>query len=294
MVLRTAFQFLRTVSNAWSEAKVPRLGAALAYYSVFSLAPLVILAVSIAGLVLEGRAARAGVMKELERVMGPQAATAIGEYVQESGDRGGGWYGTAVGLVVLLFGASGVFIQLQDALNTIWKVSPRPGRTILNMIRDRFLSFLVVLMAGFLVLVSILTSTALTAAENSLTTWDLAGSIEAWRGVHWVVSIVFLMLLFGLIFKVLPDVRIAWRDVWIGAGVTAILFNLGKYLLGIYLTRSGVTSAFGAAASFVVILLWIYYSSQIVLFGAEFTRVWAMQYGSPVVPRRNAVWTNPA
>src|SRR5262249_41421931 len=119
-------------------------------------------------------------------------------------------------------------------------------------------------------------------------------SITAWRVVHWIVSFGFLTVLFGIIFKLLPDVKVAWRDVWIGAAVTAGLFNLGKYLLGIYLTRSGVTSAFGAAASLVVVLLWIYYSSQIVLFGAELTRVWSLQFGSPVTPRRNAVWARTA
>jgi membrane protein len=294
MVLHRAFDFLQAVGSAWSDDKVPRLGAALAYYSVFSLAPLVILTVSIAGIVLEGPAARQGVMREIENAMGPQAATAIGEFVKNPGETGGGWAGTAVGIVVLFFGASGVFLQLQDALNSIWKVVPRPGRTLANMIRDRFLSFLVVLLTGTLLLVTILTGTALNAAEQSFDNWALSGNLGLWRVAHWVVSLGFVTLLFGLIFWLMPDVQIAWRDVWVGAVATALLFNLGKYLLGIYLTHSGVTSAFGAAASLVVILLWVYYSSQIVLFGAEVTRVWALRSGSPVVPRRYAVWANPA
>jgi membrane protein len=197
---------------------------------------------------------------------------------------------TVLGIAVLFFGASGVFGELQDALNTIWKVQPRPGRAWLTILRERFFSFTMVVGTGFLLLVSLVISAALAAAGKYLSNAALPGGVALWQAVTWLVSFTFIALVFALIFKVVPDVKLRWGDVWIGAVLTALLFALGKFALGLYLGWGTTTSAYGAAASLVVLLLWVYYSAQILLFGAEFTRVNALRYGSHfVVAADNAV-----
>ena len=175
------------------------------------------------------------------------------------------------------------------AMNTIWKVKPKPGRGWLGIVKDRFLSFTMVLGTGFLLLVSLVASAALSALSRYLTPDFLPGGLDLWEWVNWGVSFALITLLFAMIYKVLPDVHLAWRDVWIGAAVTALLFTVGKFLLGYYLGRGSVTSPYGAAGSLVVILVWVYYSSQILLFGAEFTRVHALCNGKQVCPYDNAV-----
>ena len=194
----------------------------------------------------------------------------------------------AIGAGVLLFCASGVFMQLQDALNTIGKVRPRSGRSIGGIVRDRFFSFAVVLGAGFFMLVSLVTNAALSGAERFLPAEALPSSIPVWQAVGNLISFVFVTLLFALVYKVLPDAHIDWRHVWFGALITALLFTVGKYLIGLYLGWSSTTSAFGAAGSLVVIMVWVYYSSQILLFGAELTQVFAKRSGAEIVPKRNA------
>jgi membrane protein len=253
------------------------------------LAPLVVLAIGIAGLVFEPDTARTGIVREIGDTVGQPAASALEKMILEAAEDGSSKLAALVGAAVLLFGASGVFLQLQDALNTIWRVAPKPGRGLWIMLRDRLLSFALVLGTGFLLLVSLVVSAGLAAMGSMLRGWSLPGGVLLWQGVHMVLSFTFITLLFALIFKLLPDAKIAWRDVWIGALVTALLFNLGKYLIGLYIGQSGTTSAFGAAASLVLILVWVYYSSQILLLGAEFTRVYANRYGAHVIPADNAV-----
>src|SRR5262249_27107148 len=183
--------------------------------------------------------------------------------------------------------------QLQDALNTIWKVTPKPGRPLLTMVRDRLLSFALVMGSSFLLLVSLAVSAALAAVHRFVPPAAVPGDTHAWQLVNGLVSFAFCTLLFALIYKLLPDVRIAWRDVWVGAAVTALFFTAGKYLLSLYLGLGSTTSAFGAAASLVIILLWVYYSAQILLFGAEFTRAYADRFGFQVCPTENAVRITP-
>lgn len=286
---KALWQMLKDTIHEWSEDKAQTLGAALAYYSVFSIAPLVILAISIAGLGFGEQAARGAIEGEIKEAVGEPVARAIQDLLRHTSDPGAGWLATIIGLVTMLFGASGVFGQLQDALNTIWKVKPKPGRAWLGIVKERFLSFTMVLGTGFLLLVSLVLSAALSALGKFWAPDFLPGSLDLWQWVNWGVSFALITLLFAMIYKVLPDVYIAWRDVWVGAAVTALLFTVGKFLLGYYLGRGSVTSPYGAAGSLVVILIWVYYSSQILLFGAEFTRVYALRDGKQVQPCANAV-----
>jgi membrane protein len=199
-----------------------------------------------------------------------------------------GTVAAVLGAIALLFGASGVFAQLQDSLNTIWEVQPKPGRGIRGMIRDRFLSFAMVLGIGFLLMVSLILSAVL-AALGAWMSSVLPGPEILMQVAHFVISFGVIVLLFAAIFKLLPDVEIGWTDVWIGAIATSFLFTLGKYALGLYLGRSAVASAYGAAGSLVIVLLWVYYSAQILFLGAEFTQAYAHMYGSQVRPSPNAV-----
>lgn len=285
---KVAYQLLRDTFHEWSEDKAPRLGAALAYYSAFSIGPLVLIAIGIASLIFGREAAQGQVLEQIEGTVGPAVAAAVQNMLASTAEHGWGTGAALLGMVTLLFGASGVFGQLQDALNAIWKVEPKPGRGIVGMIRDRFLSLSMVLGTCFLLLVSLVLTATLSAATTSLGSL-LPGGVNLWQPVNLLVSFVVIALLFAMIFRFLPDARIAWRDVWIGALITATLFSVGKFLLGVYLGRAGVASSFGAAGSLVVILLWVYYSAQILLFGAEFTRVYAGQFGSGIRPTPNAV-----
>ena len=280
------WRFLVEVVNAWLEDKASRLGAALAYYSVFSLAPLLVLAVGVAGLIFDRETARHAIDTEIRATVGEPAATALDELVKNLPSEGGSRLAAIVGLITLIIGASGVFAELQDALNTVWKVKPRPDRTWRDIVRERFLSFAIVLGTGFLLLISLVLTALLSALGNWLA-GELPGGAALWHIVNALVSFGFVTVLFALIFKLMPDVQVQWHHVWLGAAVTAFLFTIGKFLIGLYLGQSGATSTFGAAASLVVILLWVYYSSQILLFGAEFTRVYARRF-ERVPPAENA------
>jgi membrane protein len=293
MRLKAIGALFKDACNEWLADKASRLGAALAYYTIFSLAPLLFLVIGIAGLVFGQQAVRGDLDQQMKTAFGEPAATAIQDLLKNTQQTGTGPWATAIGLVVLFFGATGLFVQLQDALNTIWKVMPRPGRPIWSMLVDRWLSFLLILGTAFLLLVFLVASTALSAVHHFLPTEALPGGIYVWQVINGVVSFGFAILLFAMVYKILPDVHITWRDVWIGATVTALLFTAGKYLLSLYLSWGSTASAFGAAASLVVVLLWVYYSAQIFLFGAEFTRVYADRYGAQVRPTENAIRVTP-
>jgi membrane protein len=243
--------------------------------------------------VLGERAARGEIVAQIKTTVGETAANAIEELLRSTQRTGGHSLATLIGFAIFLFGATGLFVQLQDALNTIWKVAPKPGRPVWSMVRDRLLSFALVLGTAFLLLVLLLVSMALEALNRFMGPEALPGGTSLWQVAYGLISFGFSTLLFAMIYRVLPDVRIALRDVWVGALVTALLFTAGRYLLSLYLSQSGTTSAFGAAASLVVILLWIYYSAQIFLYGAEFTRVYANRFGSRVRPTNNAVCLTP-
>jgi membrane protein len=287
--MKTFFRLLRTTFTEWNQDKAPRLGAALAYYTIFAVAPLLLIAIAIAGLVYGEEAAQGQVARKVQDTMGRPVAEAVQDLIQNTSRSGAGPIATVIGLATLLFGAAGLFWQLQDALDTVWKVTPKPGRGILGIIRDRFFSFVMVLGIGVLLLASLVVTTALVSLSRWLTLPELPSGISLWQAVHSLVSVLFLTLLFAMIYKVLPDAKIAWADVWLGSALTAVLFTIGRQLIGWYLGYAGLASAFEAAGSVVLLLFWVYYSSQIFLFGAEFTRVFANFRGSPLVPADNAV-----
>jgi len=279
---------IKNTVREFLEDKAPRLAAALSYYAVMSLAPLLILILWLVGLVFSREEAQQGLLEQVTSLAGPSAAGAVEGIISSTQDPDtSGIVASVISLGVLLFGASGVFIQLQDSLNTVWDVQPKPGRGIGEVIKSRFLSFSMVLGIGFFCCWSLVLSAALSAAGAFFA--DLIpGGPTLWQVVNNLVSVAVIALLFGLMFKVLPDAEIRWRDVWVGAIVTSLLFNFGKYLIGLYLGQSGAASSYGAAGSLVIILLWVYYSALILFFGAEFTQVWARRHGEVIQPAPNA------
>ena len=275
---------LELVKETFSESnkdKVSLLAAALAYYTAFSLAPLLIIVIAVAGSVFGEEAAKGEIVGQIQGLVGKDGAQLIETAIENASKPATGTIASIISVVVLLFGASGVFAQLQDALNTIWEVQPKPGLSIINIIRNRFLSFTMVLGVGFLLLVSLIISAALATAINFLSHL-LPGADFLWQLANFLLGFVVTTLLFGLIYKVLPEVEIAWSDVWIGAAITSLLFSLGRFLLGQYLGNSSFGSTYGAAGSLVVILAWVYYAAQILFIGAEFTEVYAVKYGSRI------------
>ncbi len=286
--LRNAVRLFKSAANEWSNDKAARLGASLSYYTIFSLAPVLLLVIAVAGMVLGTQAAQGKIVEQLSGLLGADAAKAIQTMLEKSSHHKGGILATAIGFVTLIVGATGVMIELQDALNTVWKVVAKPGRGLKGIIRDRLLSFGIVLGFGFLLLVSLVLSAAVAVVDS----W-IGGFMPARVVLGYVLSyglsLGLVAFVLAAIFKILPDVKIAWRDVWIGALVTSVLFHLGKFGISLYIGKASVASTFGAAGSLAVLLVWIYYSSQIVLFGAEFTRVYANEYGTRVVASDNAI-----
>ena len=272
--------------NDWMEDRALRFSAALAYYSIFSMAPLLIIAISVAGLVFGKEAARGQIYQQIEWLLGPKGAAEIQSIIQASSNTPKSILATIVGVVTLLIGASGVFGQLKDALNSIWGVMLKPGGGIFVSVKEYLLSFSMVLAVGFLLMISLLLSAALQAINNFMTGYLPIPSFVT--PLAEIVSLAILVLLFALIFKVLPDVEIGWEDVWIGATVTALLFTIGKSLISLYLGTSSIASSFGAAGALILILVWVYYSTTIFLLGAEFTKVYASRFGSGIKPSRNA------
>lgn len=289
--LKAIFAILRDTLNEFNADKAPRLAAALAYYTAFSIAPLLIVVISIAGLVWNQEAVRGQLDNQIRGLVGAETATVIQDMVASANKPSAGIVATVIGVVTLFLGAAGVFGQIQDALNTVWGVQPKPNRGILSTLKVRFLSFTMVFGIGFLLLVSL----ALSAFLSALNGWMLSRlpfSETMLQIINFIVSFGVITLLFTVIYKVLPDAKIRWKDVWVGAAVTALLFTVGKLLIGLYIGNSSTASSYGAAGSFVVLLLWIYYSAMIFLFGAEFTQVWARTYGKQIEPSDNAILVN--
>lgn len=287
--LKTVLSVLKQTFQEWSDDKAPRLGAALAFYTIFSIAPLFIIVIAVAGLWFGQKAAHDQVLAEISGLVGQQGGEMIGGMLEAANKPKQGILASVFGIVMLVFGATGVFVQLQDALNTIWEVKPKPGRGIWGFIRQRLLSLSMVFGIGFMLLVSLVLSAGLAAAGK----WfegAMPGGEGVWLALNFVISFVVIAALFTLMFKYLPDVKIGWRDVWLGGALTALMFTLGKFALGMYLGRSTATSAYGAAGSLVVLLLWVYYSAQILFFGAEFTQVYANRFGKKLEPADNAMW----
>jgi membrane protein len=264
----------RAAGTAWIADRAPSMGAAMAYYMVFSLAPMLILVIAIAGLVFGQAAAQGAIVEQLGDLMGVDGAAALQAMILSAGHKRAGIIATLVGTVALLLASTAVFVELQAALNVIWKVARRPRRALVAVAREQLLSLSLILALGFLLLVSLVLSAALSAFGQYLD-GVFPGLPLVLRILHLVLSFSVMSVLFGMIFKILPDAPVAWRDVWAGAMTTALLFSAGKYLIGLYIGSSSVATTYGAAGALVIILLWIYYSAQILLFGAEFTKACA-------------------
>ncbi|QSJ18929.1 YihY/virulence factor BrkB family protein [Nostoc sp. UHCC 0702] len=288
MTRRAIWRLLQETFKEWNEDKASRLAAALAYYTVFSIAPLLIIVIAIAGAVFGEEAARGEIFRQIQGLVGSDGAKFIETAIKNANKPQTGTIASIISILLLLLGATGLFTELQDSLNTIWEVKPKPGRGFTNIIRQRFLSFAMVLGIGFLLLVSLVISAVLSALVAYFSNL-LPGVDPLWQLVSFLLSFAITTVLFALIFKVLPDVKITWSNVAIGAIITSALFSIGRFLLGQYLGNSSFGSTYGAAGSLVVILAWVYYAAQILFFGAEFTQVYARKYGSGITPNKNAI-----
>ena len=282
--LKATYALLREACSAWVEDDASTLGAALAFYTIFSLAPVLIVTIAVAGLAFGKRAAEGEILQQLQSVIGEMGARAVQALLQTVNRPTIGVIASAIGIGTVLIGASGAFVELQNALDKIWKVKRSRSESVwVGAIRKRFFSFGLVLGTGFLLMVSLVISAALGAAGRFVGHL-LPGPVALLESATALLSFSVITLLLAMIFKFLPATEIAWSDVWIGATVASLLFTIGKALIGVYLGRSTVASAYGAAASLVVLLVWVYYSAQILLLGAEVTHVYANKYGSRVKP----------
>jgi membrane protein len=281
------WKFTKTTSSEWYTHDPFQLAAALAYYTLFSLAPMVIILTGIVGLFFGSTTAETHILGALSGIVGPQSAEAIQEVARNASKQEGGLSATIIGFLLLLLGAGGVVGQLQHSLNSLWGVAARPDLGWWAVIRARFLSYAMLLAIGFLLLVSLIASTVLSALSKYLGTL-LPGADFLWHVVDIVVSFGFTVVLFAMIYKVLPDVHIEWRDVWTGAILTALLFTIGKFLIGLYLGQSSIATTYGAAGSLVSVMLWVYYSALVFFFGAQVTKVYATEYGHGVAPTEYA------
>ena len=282
------WELFKETFNQWNEDKASRLAAALAYYTIFSIAPLLIIVIAVAGSVFGEEAARGQIVLQIQGLVGRSGAEVIETAIKNASQPASGTIASLISVAALLFGASGVFAELQDSLNVIWEVVPRPDLGVKGFVRKRFLSFAMVLGIGFLLLVSLVIS-AILAAINGYFSGLLPGIALIWQIANFVISFSISTLLFAMIYKFLPDVKITWGDVLTGAAITSLLFSIGRFLLGLYLGNGTFGSAYGAAGSLIVILAWVYYAAQILFFGAEFTQVYARKYGSRIVPDKNAI-----
>jgi len=275
MNIKVVWELLRDTASEWWRHNAPRLGASLAFYTMLSAAPLLVIATYIAGMAWGKQAAEGQLAGQFRELMGPDGAQLVQTLLANAYHPTAGIWATIVGVVVLLLGATGVFAELQDALNTIWDVQPKPSAGFWASVKSRVLTFAMVLVIGFLLLVLLVVSAALSAVSTWL---GHAGPAALWHALDLLGSLAVITLLFAMIYKILPDIDLAWRDVWVGAALTAVLFTMGKYLIGLYLGSSGTSSTYGPAGSLAVFIIWIYYSAQIFYFGAEFTKVYARRY----------------
>lgn len=281
---KAAWKLIQETIAEWQKDKASNLAAALAYYTIFSMAPLLIIVIAIAGFFFGEAAVRGEIITQLQGLVGQDGASIIQTTLEnvQANQESDSLTASLISIVILLFGATGMFAQLQDALNTIWNVKPEPNQNVMTLVKIRLLSFSMVVGIGFLLLVSLVVSAGLNAVSN-FATGVLPGLNVVWQLLNILVSFGVITLLFAMIYKFLPDVVIHWQDVWIGSAITTLLFIAGKSLLGLYLGQSSFSSTYGAAGSLVIIVAWVYYSAQILFFGAEFTQVYARHYGSKIV-----------
>jgi membrane protein len=279
------WETIKETFHEWTEDKVPRLSAALAFYTMLSIAPLLIIITKILAVFLDKKGLNDKVEGYLTNVSSPEAAKTFHEILSQGGQQGQGAVATAISIVILLFSASGVFGELQTSMNEVWEITPRPNRGILATIKERFFSMTLVLGVAFLLLVSLVVSSVLSGLSHTM----MPSTSIISKIVEFVVSIGVITCLFALLYKYLPDAEVQWKYVWIGAVVSSVLFTIGKWGLGIYFAKGSTASAFGAMGSLVALLIWVYYSSQIFFFGAELIQVYAQREGHPIRPNENAM-----
>lgn len=284
------WEFIVAVFDKWIEDKAPKLGAALSFYTIFSLAPLLIIIISVAGFIFGPDAARGELVGQIKDLVGTEGAQVVQTTLKNTNDPESGIIAIAISFITLVIGSTVVFVELQESLDMIWRVKPIAGKSIIKgLLFDRAQSFALVLASGFLLLVSLLVSAGLSAVNNFVNEKFLAVPIYILDIANLIISLGVIFLLFAMLFKVLPDVNIGWKDVWVGALVTAVLFVLGKYLIGLYIGSSSLGSTYGAAGSLVIFLIWIYYSAQILFLGVEFTYIYTIRYGSGIQPAKKFV-----
>ena len=288
--LKRTLKLLTETGSEWIEDKAPQLGAAIAFYTVFSLAPLILLVMSVFTLTIhDNKVAQEKIKDQVTQFAGKSSADVVGNIVQNNASQPKkSVVATAIGVVIALFGASCVFGALQDSLNTIWAVKAKPGQGIMGYVKARFISFAMVGGVCFLLLVSLTVSSLINGFSDKIN-HTVPGGTALTSLINLVLNLVVITLLFAMIFKYLPDAKIAWRDVWIGAALTTVLFIVGKWGLSFYLGSGSAGSAYGAAGALITTLIWVYYTSQILLFGAEFTQVYANELGSHIEPVEHAV-----
>ena len=287
MNLKKIGRLLQETFQEWQEDKASRIAAALAYYTVFSISPLLVIVIAIAGAFFGQQTAQQQITEQLTQLVGEDGVRPILLALNNMSQPRIRGIASLISIGVLLLGASGIFAQLQDALNTVWKVKPQPGQGIWVFVRKRIASFFMVLALGFLLILSLILSAVVSALSKYRTDF-LPGSAILWENLDFMVSLGLMTLIFCLMFKYVPDAKIAWKDVVVGSVITALLFLFGKYLLGVYLGKGSLGSAYGAAGSLIVFLAWVYYSAQIILLGAEFTQVYTRMYGSKLRARKHS------
>ena len=284
--IKEAWKFLISVFDKWSMDKAPKLGAALSFYTIFSLAPLLVIIISVAGLIFGEDAARGEIVQQIEGLIGREGATIVQTALKNTSNSESGIIAILISLITSIIGSTIVFVELQDSLDLIWRVKPKPGRSLIHgLIRDRLLSFTVVIGSGFLLFVSLIISAVISSLNHFINENLIVIPFWMLEQINNLISFGIVYVLFAMIYKILPDVHNSWSDVWIGSLITSVLFVLGKYLIGIYIGTSTLSSTYGAAGSLVVLLLWVYYSAQIIFLGAEFTAVYAEKYGSGIKPK---------
>ena len=289
LTLRTLGSLFKRALAGWWNDEVPRLGASLAYYTLFSLAPILVIAIAIGGLVFGEEAVRGEIVGQIQGLLGRRGAEAVQSMLEGAARPSSSVAATVVGVITFFITATGAFLELQTALNTIWRVKPvATGSFFRTLVMQRLISFALVVALGFLLVTSLLVSAALAAVHKYMGN-AFPGVVVLWEALNVVVSLGVITLLFAMVYKVLPDVKLTWGDVWIGGLVTAGLFTIGKLLIGLYLGTTSIASAYGAAGSVIVILVWVYYSAQVVLLGAEFTREYVEMFGRKPPPEEFAV-----
>jgi membrane protein len=287
---KTVIGFLKEVMSDFSDDKVMKYSASLSYYTVFSIAPILIIIISIAGIVFGREAVTGKIFYQIKGLVGSDAAEQIQAMIANTHRSGNTFIASVISVMVLILGATGIFGEIQDSINSIWGLKSKPKRGILKIVINRLISFSLIISLGFVAMVALLLNAVVDVISTKLGQIVPGAGVYFVQVINYVLSFVIITFMFAVIFKVLPDAKIKWRDVIRGAMVTAVLFILGRYLIGIYIGKSNVASVYGTAGSIVVILVWVYYTAVILYFGAEFTKVYSIKYGSKITPNDYAVW----